>query len=474
MNSLVTPGSSAARAKDEEKKLRKAQDMLKRIREGKARGAKSTDQSQAKTLLQLADTQQLQASPPSSSSVYSKTPVLGVRSFEVTLLDGTQVHVPTTRGSSGSTAPPRAPPLGACSGDKPDPNKANLLSLPMSTLNALADETLRPTLPSSSSSPSSSASSPSLPLAPYSSATSQLWVDKYTPATFSDLLSSSLTNREVLRAIRNWDPYVFKKNRPARPAGQFRAGASDSEADPDGRPAVKDRVILLTGPPGVGKTTLAHVVAKMAGYRVSEVNASDDRSAEALKDRVLTAQDSNTLNFEGGRGKPNLVILDEVDGAASKSAISALVRIISAPSTSSTQLRRPLIFVANSKYSPCLRPLLGVARCFDMGGVDRSKVVTRLKHVCSAESLVAPPTALANLVASSSGDIRSCLHTLQFVATHCRAAAGPGTTTVDIAASLGGSNKDGRSDMRQVQSLVFGKDKKWSKSKSGSKSGERS
>lgn len=33
------------------------------------------------------------------------------------------------------------------------------------------------------------------------------------------------------------------------------------------------QVALLCGPPGLGKTTLAHVIAKHAGYNVVEMNA---------------------------------------------------------------------------------------------------------------------------------------------------------------------------------------------------------
>ena len=40
---------------------------------------------------------------------------------------------------------------------------------------------------------------------------------------------------------------------------------------------------LLYGPPGLGKTTLAHVVANHAGYKVVEINASDDREYSAIK-----------------------------------------------------------------------------------------------------------------------------------------------------------------------------------------------
>jgi hypothetical protein len=40
---------------------------------------------------------------------------------------------------------------------------------------------------------------------------------------------------------------------------------------------------------GLGKTTLAHVVAAHCGFRVSEMNASDDRSSATLRSRLVSA-----------------------------------------------------------------------------------------------------------------------------------------------------------------------------------------
>ena len=43
------------------------------------------------------------------------------------------------------------------------------------------------------------------------------------------------------------------------------------ELDEYNRPRVK--VALISGPPGLGKTTLAHIIAKRAGYNFIEMNA---------------------------------------------------------------------------------------------------------------------------------------------------------------------------------------------------------
>lgn len=96
----------------------------------------------------------------------------------------------------------------------------------------------------------------------------RMWVDKYAPSSFAHLLSDERTNREVVRALRAWDPYVFRREPPPplrRPDfGSFQNQLGDRNSNPfqkatppnanpkDNRPDAASRVILLSGPPGIG------------------------------------------------------------------------------------------------------------------------------------------------------------------------------------------------------------------------------
>jgi replication factor C subunit 1 len=43
------------------------------------------------------------------------------------------------------------------------------------------------------------------------------------------------------------------------------------------------RAVLITGSPGIGKTTSAHLVAKLEGFTPIELNASDARSKKLVE-----------------------------------------------------------------------------------------------------------------------------------------------------------------------------------------------
>ncbi|XP_042639156.1 chromosome transmission fidelity protein 18 homolog [Orycteropus afer afer] len=314
-----------------------------------------------------------------------------------------------------------------------------------------------------------------------------LWVDEFAPRRYTELLSDDFTNRCLLKWLKLWDLVVFGREMPARkprPSGEPARGGRDTaasskwksheqvleemleaELDPSRRP--RQKVALLCGPPGLGKTTLAHVIARHAGYCVVEMNASDDRSPEAFRTRIEAATQMESVLGAGGR--PNCLVIDEIDGAPT-AAVNVLLSILdrkgpkevgpgdqAVPAGGRRQRRaeaglltRPVICICNNQC-----PALWKVPCPVEGGPPLWKVPSPVEggpalwkvpspveggpalwkvsspalwkvalpcgrwpplwKISRRQGMQADPGALAALCEKTDNDIRACINTLQFL-----------------------------------------------------------
>ncbi|ODA76686.1 hypothetical protein RJ55_07957 [Drechmeria coniospora] len=251
---------------------------------------------------------------------------------------------------------------------------------------------------------------------------SLLWTEKYRARKFRDLCGDDGTNRMVLRWLKKWDPIVFPGAPKPKPVVTRRPGMSQTDLDVKAH----RKILMLTGPPGLGKTTLAHVCAKQAGYEVIEVNASDDRGRDVVKnlirtslatESVKTVSNSKMKDAVGHQkvARPVCVVVDEVDGVTSGSGASgeggfvrALIDLVLTDQKNTSEstklsagrdrktkkgddfrLMRPLILICNDVYHPALRPLRqsNLAEIIHVGRPSVDAVVGRLKAVFEKEGI---------------------------------------------------------------------------------------
>ena len=186
-----------------------------------------------------------------------------------------------------------------------------------------------------------------------------LFTDKYKPKTYSDLLTEEKTNREILTWMKSWDEIVFNRkftipkipiiqninNQNKNYLNKSKKIVNSNSQNLNEKNNInqieyyeveyvqsKHKIILISGPPGIGKTTMANIISRQCGYEPIIINSSDERTADKLITRIYDTTLMHNLNVNKNKPKPTCLILDEIDGISSdyqgKNSIKSIIDFI--------------------------------------------------------------------------------------------------------------------------------------------------
>ncbi len=204
-----------------------------------------------------------------------------------------------------------------------------------------------------------------------------LWTEKYRPKNFDEVLGNLKAKKEILKWVEEW-----KAGNP-------------------------QKCLFLLGPPGTGKTTFAHLIAKEFSDSI-ELNASDKRSYDAIMSTVGEASASMTLFG----GKLKLIILDEVDGLHGnddRGGSRAINKILK-------EGIQPVIMMANDPYSNRIKSFKTKCQVINLRKVHTNSIVSLLKRICVKEGVDFEEHVVRELAKQSRGDLRSAIGDLQIIA----------------------------------------------------------
>jgi replication factor C large subunit len=202
-----------------------------------------------------------------------------------------------------------------------------------------------------------------------------MWSEKYRPQIISDMVG----NEEARAAITEWFVKWKKGTKP----------------------------LLLVGPPGIGKTTIAYLIAKQFGYDMIGLNASDVRSKSRINEILMPV-----LGNVSVLGTP-MIFVDEVDGIHGRGdygGASALVDILKEPTV-------PIVLAANSDDSDKMKSIKKVVKTIQFKKIPPRLLRVYLENILKKQSAKLSPGSLIKVIDKSKGDIRSMINLAQSLVT---------------------------------------------------------
>jgi replication factor C small subunit len=200
-----------------------------------------------------------------------------------------------------------------------------------------------------------------------------IWTEKYRPKQFSDIKGQ----KEVVKRVK---AFVEKKNMPH---------------------------LLFSGPAGIGKTSLALVIARQLfgeqwRQNFLELNASDERGIDVVRNKVKDFARTRAI----GNVPFKIIYLDECD-ALTREAQQALRRTME----NYTQTTR---FILSCNYSSkIIDPIQSRCALFRFKPLDKEDLFEIINIISKQESLKIDEKAKQALYQISEGDCRRVENILQ-------------------------------------------------------------